>query len=365
MNVFQQLLLVTLICSLTVAQDYQDYQENTPRSAPIRLRPNSGLQETAKPTPVPILKQINKHNEDGSYTYGYEGADGSFKIETKLATGEVKGKYGYIDETGKVRVVEYGANKYGFQPSGEGITVAPPTLVDETGKEEPDYEDEPPQRPQRPYRVQRPQHHQQQQQQHSRPIPRPQPQPQPQYAQYEEEEQPEPPRRPQYAPQPQPQYQPQSGPAPPRIQVAGAQRTTDVLYSPLQHPSRPEPDYSQSTSFGDAPSNLRISRPVYAPAPVTPAPSSARAQGFLAPASGGRPILEPLQFGPSQQAPQPRPVQQPQQPRYQPQIQHQQPQPRSGGGGGGGGSLLDQLARDYALPQGNSQPLHDISFGYY
>jgi len=69
-----------------------------------------------------------------------------------LATGEVKGKYGYVDETGKVRVVEYGANKYGFQPSGEGITVAPPTLVDETAKEEPDYPDEPvPQRPQKPY----------------------------------------------------------------------------------------------------------------------------------------------------------------------------------------------------------------------
>lgn len=49
-----------------------------------------------------------------------------------MATGEVKGKYGYVEENGKVRVVEYGANKYGFQPSGEGITVAPPTLVDES-----------------------------------------------------------------------------------------------------------------------------------------------------------------------------------------------------------------------------------------
>lgn len=93
-----------------------------------------------------------RHNEDGSYTYGFEGADGSFKIETKLATGEVKGKYGYVDETGKVRVVEYGANKYGFQPSGEGITVPPPTLVDETKEKDlPDYEDEPPTRPQRPH----------------------------------------------------------------------------------------------------------------------------------------------------------------------------------------------------------------------
>lgn len=49
-----------------------------------------------------------------------------------MPNGEVKGKYGYTDETGKLRVVEYGANRYGFQPAGEGITVAPPTLVDET-----------------------------------------------------------------------------------------------------------------------------------------------------------------------------------------------------------------------------------------
>lgn len=61
-----------------------------------------------------------RHNEDGSYTYGYESADGTFKIETKLPTGDVKGKYGYVDDTGKVRVVEYGATKYGFDPSGEG-----------------------------------------------------------------------------------------------------------------------------------------------------------------------------------------------------------------------------------------------------
>jgi hypothetical protein len=43
-----------------------------------------------------------RHNEDGSYTYGYEAADGSFKIETKSPSGEVKGKYGYKDDTGKV-----------------------------------------------------------------------------------------------------------------------------------------------------------------------------------------------------------------------------------------------------------------------
>lgn len=33
------------------------------------------------------------------------------------------GKYGYFDGE-KVRVVEYGADRHGFQPSGDGITVS-------------------------------------------------------------------------------------------------------------------------------------------------------------------------------------------------------------------------------------------------
>lgn len=79
-------------------------------------------------TPVPILKQINRHNEDGSYSYGYEAADGTFKIETKYPNGEVYGKYGYVDDTGKLREIEYGASQRGFEPQGSEINVAPPTL---------------------------------------------------------------------------------------------------------------------------------------------------------------------------------------------------------------------------------------------
>lgn len=69
-------------------------------------------------TPVPILKQLNRHNEDGSYSYGYEAADGSFKIETKYPNGEVQGKYGYVDDVGKLREIQYGASKRGFEPAG-------------------------------------------------------------------------------------------------------------------------------------------------------------------------------------------------------------------------------------------------------
>ena len=33
-----------------------------------------------------------RHNEDGSYTYGYEAADGTFKLETRFVDGSVQVK---------------------------------------------------------------------------------------------------------------------------------------------------------------------------------------------------------------------------------------------------------------------------------
>ena len=55
------------------------------------------------------------------------------QIETRYATGEVKGKYGYVDPTGALREVEYGASpERGFEPRAEGLVVAPPTLADDS-----------------------------------------------------------------------------------------------------------------------------------------------------------------------------------------------------------------------------------------
>lgn len=88
-------------------------------------------------TPVPILKQINKHNEDGSYSYGYEAADGTYKIESKYPNGEVYGKYGFIDDTGKLREIEYGASKRGFEAAGSDVQVAPPTLTQNPAAQRP------------------------------------------------------------------------------------------------------------------------------------------------------------------------------------------------------------------------------------
>lgn len=63
------------------------------------------LLEQLRPEPVPILKQINQVNDDGSYTFGFEAGDGSFRVETKTVDGQTIGKYGYIDEFGVQQVI--------------------------------------------------------------------------------------------------------------------------------------------------------------------------------------------------------------------------------------------------------------------
>ncbi|KAK5649241.1 hypothetical protein RI129_000270 [Pyrocoelia pectoralis] len=327
--------LVAAFACLAIAQDF-DYDDGSqPRPAPARIRPGfSGTSPSKQPSaPIAILKQINRHNEDGSYTYGYESADGSFKIETKLPTGEVKGKYGFVDDVGKLRVVEYGATKYGFEPQGEGITVAPPTLVDETtlkdGSLNPEYAD------------------QYYQQEAPRPAPRPKPRPQPSFDTYSSPLQ--------FAPAP----QRPAAPVPPRPQqnFGGASLTTDIEFTaPQPRPAPPSRSFApQPTKHGFRPTSQSFS---FEPAPIE------EQENYAEPQPAPRPV--PVQsFRP---APQPRPAPVPPFRPAPPNSQFQSaPGPRPGPvtrQSGGGSGILDQLAKDYAIPNG-APALHDISFGYY
>merc|ERR1739844_773795 len=97
---------------------------------------SEALLETS--TPVPILRYIDKQNTDGSYTYGFEGADGTYKLETRFVDGRVKGKYGYIDPDGVLREASYGAEAgRGFEPEIQGVELPPPTIVQEIQNEIP------------------------------------------------------------------------------------------------------------------------------------------------------------------------------------------------------------------------------------
>merc|ERR1711864_19433 len=83
-------------------------------------------------TPVPILRYIDQQNRDGSYTYGFEAGDGTYKIETREVDGQVRGKYGYYDPEGVLREATYGAtSKSGFQPQINGVLLPPVYTVEE------------------------------------------------------------------------------------------------------------------------------------------------------------------------------------------------------------------------------------------
>merc|ERR1711997_243599 len=86
---------------------------------------------TPSTTPVPILRYVDNQNIDGSYTYGYEAADGTYKLETRYVDGRVKGKYGYIDPDGVLREASYGAEAgRGFEPEISGLELLPPVTSD-------------------------------------------------------------------------------------------------------------------------------------------------------------------------------------------------------------------------------------------
>jgi hypothetical protein len=69
---------------------------------------------------VQIKRLINQQERDGSYTYGFEAEDGTFKVETRSVAGIVSGKYGYIDTNNELKVVDYSVGKNtGFEARGD------------------------------------------------------------------------------------------------------------------------------------------------------------------------------------------------------------------------------------------------------
>lgn len=52
-----------------------------------------------------ILKQIHQVNDDGSYTFGYEADDGTYRVENRDDAGYITGKYGYLDTTGSLQEI--------------------------------------------------------------------------------------------------------------------------------------------------------------------------------------------------------------------------------------------------------------------
>lgn len=64
-------------------------------------------QQAAKEPTAQTIRNYNKLNDDGSFTFGYEADDGSFKEETRGTDCVVRGKYGYVDPDGNKREFSY------------------------------------------------------------------------------------------------------------------------------------------------------------------------------------------------------------------------------------------------------------------
>ncbi|XP_076672276.1 uncharacterized protein LOC143371208 isoform X2 [Andrena cerasifolii] len=78
-----------------------------PRTRALPSPRSKDALHSPKPPPVQTIRNYNKVNDDGSFTFGYEAADGSFKEETRGTDCVVRGKYGYIDPDGNKREFTY------------------------------------------------------------------------------------------------------------------------------------------------------------------------------------------------------------------------------------------------------------------
>ncbi|XP_054722577.1 basic salivary proline-rich protein 2-like [Uloborus diversus] len=175
----------------------------------------------------------------GDYKFGYDTGkanDGqSFREETRLPDGTVQGAYGYVDETGRQRIVRYTAGKDGFKAEGDlgpaGAPKVAPVKPARAAVQTP---------PQRAYAP--PQQSYAPPQQSYAP-------PQPSYSSPPQEE---------YQPPPQPQqtYRP-----PPRPQAAYRPPPAQYSPPPASYSSRPRPQ-----SYDQQPQRPRPQRPVR-PAP--------------------------------------------------------------------------------------------------
>lgn len=84
---------------------------------------------TKPPKVVEILESGSEHQTDGSYSFHYRGADGTFREETAIVKNpgsedqhlEINGAYSFFDADGKEVVVHYRADNRGFVPVGSNI----------------------------------------------------------------------------------------------------------------------------------------------------------------------------------------------------------------------------------------------------
>ncbi|XP_029842447.2 trithorax group protein osa isoform X1 [Ixodes scapularis] len=105
------------------AQQPQQQAQGQPASS-------TGSTDTKEEVKTPLFAAAPLHyvsigtKLEGDYKFGYDtgkGKDksGSFREETRLPDGTVKGSYGFIDASGRQRIIKYTAGKEGFKAEGD------------------------------------------------------------------------------------------------------------------------------------------------------------------------------------------------------------------------------------------------------
>lgn len=89
------------------SEDYAAAPVYQPRTRALPSPRSKDTIHGSKAPPVQTIRNYNKVNDDGSFTFGYEAADGSFKEETRGTDCVVRGKYGYVDPDGNKREFTY------------------------------------------------------------------------------------------------------------------------------------------------------------------------------------------------------------------------------------------------------------------
>ncbi|CRK99894.1 CLUMA_CG013197, isoform A [Clunio marinus] len=89
-------------------------------------------------TPIPIIRQEQEQNVDGSYKYAYETGNGIIAEEegylknagTEDEAQVKQGKYSYTSPEGQLIEITYIADENGFRAEGDSIPTPPPIPVE-------------------------------------------------------------------------------------------------------------------------------------------------------------------------------------------------------------------------------------------
>ncbi|XP_046392113.1 cuticle protein 6-like [Ischnura elegans] len=85
------------------------------------VQPQRAINKYLYPVPIPASSEAHfavRNANDGTYHFGYDTGGNqhqSYREEKRDAKGRVKGKYGYVDPTGVLRVIEYEADENGYR----------------------------------------------------------------------------------------------------------------------------------------------------------------------------------------------------------------------------------------------------------